>query len=531
MLDYTIKIKQLIDELKAACAAGGLSGDGGEYKIVTQSFLYKFLNDKFVFEVQQKTGRSIDAISDGKDYELAQMRVGLNFKREYLIENLFKRQNEEHFYGTFNDTLKAIAHENAETLSIKTDEKAKILLFDNELFSIVQDESKRNNLARAVINKLVQAKIDFAALLNQGYDFFATIFEYMIADYNANGGGSYAEYYTPRSVARLMAEILVENQDLRSIKILDPSAGSGTLLMSIAHKIGVEKCSIYSQDISQKSSKLLQLNLLLNNLGHSMNNVVQGNTITHPVYGMKSSDKFDFIVSNPPFNLDFSEYRDSVANNPAYSERFFAGVPSIPNKKKESMSIYLLFIQHLLYALKPNGKGAIVVPTGFITAQSSIEKTIRQKLIKNNWLKGVVSMPSNIFANTGTQVSVVFIDKSPTEQRPVFIDASKLGTQIKDGKNQRTLLSSDDEQKIINAFFNSDEEDFSIRPSIDEIAAKNYSFAAGQYFDIKIEHIPINQDEFNQKMADYKQELKQLFNQSQQLEQEILNNLEKVFLA
>ncbi|MBO7555608.1 MAG: N-6 DNA methylase, partial [Neisseriaceae bacterium] len=330
--------------------------------------------------------------------------------------------------------------------------------------------------------------------------------------------------------ARLMAEILVENNELRRIKILDPSSGSGTLLMSIAHKIGVEKCSIYSQDISQKSSKLLQLNLLLNNLGHSMHNVVQGNTITHPVRGMKNDDKFDFIVSNPPFNLDFSDYRDSVADNPAYRERFFAGVPTIPNKKKESMSIYLLFIQHLLYALKSNGKGAIVVPTGFITAQSSIEKKIRQKLIENNWLKGVVSMPSNIFANTGTQVSVVFIDKSQAEQSPVLIDASKLGKQIKDGKNQRTLLSADDEQKIINAFYKTDEEDFSIRPSLDEIAAKNYSFAAGQYFDIKIEHIPISQDEFNQKMSDYKQELKQLFQHSQQLEQEIFKHLEKVFL-
>lgn len=528
MLDYTIKIKQLIDELKAACAAGGLSGDGGEYKIVTQSFLYKFLNDKFLFEAQQAGYSNIDTLTD-EQYDILKCELSFNFPREYRIEALYTRQNEADFYKTFNNVLKTIAEKNSDIFSIQTDEQTKVRLFDDELFSIVADESKRNQLARAVINKLSIQKIDFQAAFNQGYDFFATIFEYMIADYNANGGGKYAEYYTPRSVARIMAEILVGDKEYKGVKILDPSAGSGTLLMSIAHKIGINRCNIYSQDISQKSSKLLQLNLLLNDLSGSIHNVVQGNTITHPVYGI--NDKFDFIVSNPPFNLDFSEYRDSVADNPAYCERFFAGVPNIPNKKKESMSIYLLFVQHLIYALKNTGKGAIVVPTGFITAQSGIEKTIRQKLIENNWLHGVVSMPANIFANTGTQVSVVFIDKSPETKRPVFIDASKLGTQIKDGKNQRTVLSAAEEAQIVKAFLCHDNiEDFSIHPSEEEIAAKNYSFSAGQYFDIKIEHIPISQSEFNQKMSDYQQELSQLFAQSNALEKEIFTNLEKVFL-
>ena len=402
------------------------------------------------------------------------------------------------------------------------------MLFDKELFSpsIIPDESKRNELARSVINKLLEIKIDFSILLNQGYDFFATIFEYMIKDYNSNSGGNYAEYYTPRSVAKLMAEILVDKEDLKSIKILDPSAGSGTLLMSIANKIGVDRCSIYSQDITPKSTELLRLNLILNNLEHSIANVVQGNTITNPAYGIK--EKFDFIVSNPPFKLDFSEYRDSI-DTEANKDRFFAGVPNIPKTKKEGMSIYLLFIQHLLFSLKDNGKGAIVVPTGFITAQKGIEPEIRKKLIERNWLKGVVSLPPKIFANTGTQVSVIFIDKSGVKN-PIFIDASNLGKTEKVGKNERTILLSDDEEKIINAFKNPDEEDFSIRPKKEEIISKNYSFAAGQYFDIKIEYIDISQEEFTQKIENYQNELKTLFEKSNELEKEIFNNLNKVIL-
>jgi type I restriction enzyme M protein len=76
------------------------------------------------------------------------------------------------------------------------------------------------------------------------------------------------------------------------------------------------------------------------------------------------------------------------------------------------MEIYLCFIQHLLYSLNDNGKAAIVVPTGFITSKTGIAKKIIQHIVDNGWCGGVVSMPSNIFANTGTNVSVVIIDKS-----------------------------------------------------------------------------------------------------------------------
>lgn len=117
----------------------------------------------------------------------------------------------------------------------------------------------------------------------------------------------------------------------------------------------------------------------------------------------------------------------------------------MPNKKKESMAIYLLFIQNVLWCLKETGKAAIVCPTGFLTAQSGIEKKIREQLIDKNWLQGVVSMPSNIFANTGTNVSVLFIDKTRGDgDKVILIDASKLGEKRKEGKNQRTVLHGDE---------------------------------------------------------------------------------------
>jgi type I restriction enzyme M protein len=171
----------------------------------------------------------------------------------------------------------------------------------------------------------------------------------------------------------------------KNVTCYDPSAGSGTLLMNLAHKIGEENCTIYSEDISQKSSNMLRLNLILNNLTPSIPNIIKTNTILNPFYLDK---KFDYIVSNPPFKLDFSDFRDDLEND-INKKRFFAGIPNIPKTKKESMAIYLLFIQHIMYSLDTKGKAAIVVPTGFITAQSGIERKIREALIERNWLRGV----------------------------------------------------------------------------------------------------------------------------------------------
>ena len=537
------KIKDLIDGLKGICNAYGLSGDGNEYKIISQSFLYKFLNDKFIHDVcevepELKNANNLQDSLFKKtedEYEILMAKLGggtAKLKPTQLISYLYAQQNVDDFYKNFNETLNDIAVQNSGTFSVHTASNKNVLLFDANLFNVITDEDKRDDAARAVINRLSENRFDFVEAFGHGFDFFSTIFEYLIKDYNTNGGGTYAEYYTPHSVARIIAKILVNNnENLLDQKVLDPSAGSGTLLMNIAHEIGTDRCSVYSQDISQKSSNLLRLNLILNNLAHSITNVVEGNTLTAPKHTDK---KFDFIVSNPPFGLRKNAYEDSyneIKNNAVWSERFFAGVPNLPKKDddKSKASVYLLFLQHVLWMLDKNGKAAIVVPTGFLTAPNKIEKSIREKLVNNKWLKGVVSMPSNIFANTGTNVSVIFIDKTRAEDHCILVDAAKLGTTIKDGKNQRTILDKSEEQRIIDTI-NSETvvNNFSIVVNYDEIRNKNLSFAAGQYFPIIIKYNEMPTSEFNKKIETYKNELETLSEQNKALESDIINSLSKV---
>ncbi|NCU40743.1 SAM-dependent DNA methyltransferase, partial [Candidatus Saccharibacteria bacterium] len=465
--DFSNKAKQLVDDIKGVCNNAGLGGDANEYKIVTQSFLYKFINDKFLFEVA-KINPSLTSYDDLKaigddNYAMLMTELGTSaahLKPEHLLEYLFKHQNDSNFAKVFDDTLNDIAVDNATVFSVHTAGNTEIRLFEEELIQdAVNDKSKHDETARLLINKLTNSKFNFDGLFAAGFDFFSTLFEYMIKDYNKDGGGKYAEYYTPHSIAKIMAEILVGDSSPANVTAYDPAAGSGTLLMNIAHKIGQDKCTIYSQDMSQKSSNLLRLNLILNNLSHSIDHIVQGNTITEPKH---ITQKFDYVVSNPPFKLDFSDDHERIASLPNVNDRFFAGLPNIPAKDKDKMAIYLLFIQHIMHSLTDTGRAAVVVPTGFITAQSGIEKAIRTKLVDNKWLKGVVSMPSNIFATTGTNVSVLFIDKANTG-KVVLVDASKLGKKVKEGKNQKTVLSKEEEQKIIDAFSATEAiEDFSV---------------------------------------------------------------------
>lgn len=534
-LEFEKKTKALIDDLKSVCANYGLGNDGNEFKIITQVFLYKFLNDKFIYEVRQldkkleKAENLVEVLKGYKkgDYEMLLLQLNENTARlqtSQFITTLFDNQNNPKFAELFDDTLLNIAKENINLFSVLTEGGGKIVLFEN-ISKYVTD--KRDEFCKAIINKLIG--FSFENIFNEKFDFYATIFEYLIKDYNTNSGGKYAEYFTPHAVAKIMASCLV-TKGTKNVTCYDPSAGSGTLLMNLAHAIGEDKCTIYSQDISQKSSNLLRLNLILNNLVHSIPNIVKGNTILEPYHKEANGrlKQFDFIVSNPPFKLDFSDYvadLDTKVNN----ERFFAGVPNVPKAKKEGMAIYPLFIQHIMYSLSSKGKAAIVVPTGFITAQSGIERKIREKLVEQKMLRGVISMPSNIFATTGTNVSILFIDNENKKGDIVLMDASKLGTTVKDGKNQKTLLSAEEEQRIINTFNKHEAvEDFTVVVSYEQIAEKNYSFSAGQYFDVKIEYTDITPEEFAAKMEGYKSNLDTLFAESKTLEKEIQKQLKSL---
>ena len=541
----TIKEKtiELIDALKATCKTYGMGNDGNEYKIITQVFLYKFLNDKFGYEVKNAKSDIAKKIRDAEKWETAYAELSDTdrmllqsaispdvpmLEPYHLISNLWNQQGKGDFDTIFDSTMTDIAEQNADIFSTQTTANTKIPLFE-PLTQFVTDSAQRAPFARALVDKL--ANFSFEEAFVENYDFFSNIFEYLIKDYNTAGGGKYAEYYTPHAIATIIARLLVgDNSDLHSIECYDPSAGTGTLLMALSHQIGEDKCTIFAQDISQRSNKMLKLNLLLNGLVSSLDHAVQGDTLVAPYH--KSDDnqqlrQFDFVVSNPPFKMDFSDTREKIAAMPA---RFWAGVPKIKPKDKDKMEIYLCFLQHVLNSLKSTGKAAIVVPTGFITAKNGIENKILTKVVEEHWISGCISMPSNVFANTGTNVSVLFFDKSASAEKVILVDASKLGEEYKDANGlKKVRLSNDEIERVVTTFLNKEAvDDFSVAVTYDEIKEKGNSLSAGQYFDIKIDYVDITEEEFNQRMTGYKQTLTQQFEESHRLEAEIMKQLDSL---
>lgn len=546
--NVTLRTKRMIDDLKTICANKGLGGSPGEYKIITQVFLYKYISDKFLYEARraepslaevENIEAALIAMPDDQ-YEMMTMMLGgdtARLKKTHYISYLFNHQNDDTmkksdgspypFYELFDDTLVDIANYNLDIFSVQTGGEEKIRLFD-PISQYVIETSKKSDFCRAIINKLVD--FSFADVFEQKYDFFAQIFEYLIKDYNKDFG-KYAEYYTPHAIASIIARIMVQG-DVSNVTVYDPAAGSGTLVLALAHQIGEQNCTIFTQDISAKSNEFLRLNLILNNLVHSLGNVVHDDTLISPRHLNARKNglaKFDYIVSNPPFNMDFSDNQPELAGQ-KHKERFFAGVPNIPQKDKDGMAVYQLFVQHIIYSLATKGKAAIVVPTGFLTAGTGIPKKIREYMVKERMVRGVISMPSNIFANTGTNVSILFLDRENTDGKVVLMDASKLGTKEKlDGKNQRTVLSPEEIDRIINTFNAGEpDDDFCVAVTYTDIEGKKLSFSAGQYFDVKIEYVELSATEFAEKMASFTASLQDLFTQSHGLEQKIKDQIGRI---
>ena len=541
IFELEVKIKEIINQLKGLCSQNGLGNQADEERIITTVFLYKFINDKFMSNLNsfaRDLGTSVDEVLKNENdeldafYTMYSKDVALNYNE--TIEYLINKISDDNFYKIFDVALVSISNNKLnEFFCIESADGTRKPLF--EPISDVVDASARNNFSKAILSIISEEKFDFSSAFDRNFDFYSAIFEHLIKDYNT-ASGVYAEYFTPQTVSTIIAKILVgSSEKVQASEIYDPSAGSGSLVLHLAHELGedndVNRAIIYTQDISNKSTRFLRINLLLNRLSESLGNVIQGDTLLNPAHYMVENNplsglkKYDYITSNPPYRVDFSTTRNEIEDKWANTERFFAGIPKTPKTKKESMPIYTLFIQHILYSLKETGKAAIVLPSGFLTAATEIEYKIRKKLIDEKILKGVVSMPSNIFANTGTKVSVIFIDKSQKTEDVILIDASKLGSKAKDGKNQKTILTVEDIDKIVNTFINKDTiDDFSVKVTFNEIIKNEYNINAGRYFDVKFEDL-LTTEELNIKLQGLMSRLKTKFAESNKLQEEVMKQL------
>ena len=257
------KIKEMIDELKGLCSTNGLSNQASEEVVITSVFLYKFLNDKFMANLNkfsEETGMLIETILKNENSELNAFYdtypQDVAFKYEDTIECLINKSTDDNFYKLFDDALERISnYEQNEEFSVETADGGRKALFTRITENV--ESGKRNNFAKNIFGIISQDKFSFEAAFENNFDFYSTIFEYLIKDYNV-ASGIYAEYFTPQVISKTIAKILVNMSPVEDkiYEIYDPAAGSGSLVLHLANELGKgkfgDKAQVYTQDNSNK---------------------------------------------------------------------------------------------------------------------------------------------------------------------------------------------------------------------------------------------------------------------------------------
>ncbi len=294
--------------------------------------------------------------------------------------------------------------------------------------------------------------IDFKNNRASGDDIIGDAYEYFMMKFAQESGKSKGQFYTPSEVSRIIARLIgignIRQMPTKKWTLYDPAAGSGSLLIRAADEAPVDENSdsivtIFGQEKDHATAGLAKMNLILHQKGTG--EIKRGNTLVDPAFTDDFGElkKFDFIVMNPPFSD--KSWSDGIKTSEDKYKRFDGyGIP--PEKNGD----YAWFL-HVLKSLDSNGKAGIIMPHG-VLFRGNAEETIRIKVLEKRYIKGIVSLPANLFYGTGIPACIVIIDKENAETRDgiFLIDASR-GFK-KDGNKNR--LREQDIEKIVQTFTN-----------------------------------------------------------------------------
>lgn len=326
--------------------------------------------------------------------------------------------------------------------------------------------------------------LDMSANGMDGDDLLGDAYEYLMRHFATESGKSKGQFYTPAEVSRIMAKIIgIDENSTASVTVYDPTCGSGSLLLKAVGQAN-NTLSVYGQEKDVATASLAIMNMILHN--NETAEIRTGNTLSSPAFLDNGKLKtFDFAVANPPFSS--KNWTSGLTAQDDPYDRFAYGIP--PQKNGD-----YAFLLHLIKSLKPTGKGAIILPHG-VLFRGNAESSIRQELLKQGVIKGIIGLPANLFYGTGIPACIIVIDKEYAQiaqfddndngqivsGRPIFmIDASK--NFIKDGNKNR--LQERDIHKIVDTFVSQKTiAHYSRLVSLQEIANQDYNLNLPRYID------------------------------------------------
>lgn len=436
-----IKKNELYFSLWASCdeLRGGM--DASQYKdyVLTMLFM-KYVSDKY----------------KGDPYGMIVVPQGTSF------DDMIALKGDKEIGDKINKIISALAEEN--------DLKGVIDVAD------FNDEDKLGK-GKEMIDRLskligIFEGLDLSSNRAEGDDLLGDAYEYLMRHFATESGKSKGQFYTPSEVSRILSKVIGINSNTpQDATVYDPTCGSGSLLLKASDE-APRGLSIFGQEMDNATSALARMNMILHN--NATAKIWKGNTISDPQWKEANGQlkTFDFAVANPPF----SNKNWTSGINPQEDEfdRFNLGIP--PEKNGD-----YAFLLHIIKSLKSTGKGAVILPHG-VLFRGNAEARIRENLIKQGYIKGIIGLPANLFYGTGIPACIIVIDKEHAQTRDsiFMIDASK--GFIKDGNKNR--LRSQDIYKVVEVFTKQLELPlFSRKVALNEIAANDYNLNIPRYID------------------------------------------------
>jgi type I restriction enzyme M protein len=505
-------------------AADKLRGniDVSEYKNIVLGLLFlKYISDAFY-----KRREELDALTRDKKNE--DFYVADDKARAQILETKDFYKSAGVFYVPEKSRWEFLQTKTMQSdIGQVLDKAMDYIEEDNraELEGVLPKVYTRTTLDHAVIGELVNifSRISFNHDFDREKDILGRIYEYFLGQFASSEGKRGGEFFTPRSIVKLLVEILEPYENAR---VLDPACGSGGMFVTMGeylcnHKQDPSKLAINGQESNQTTLRLAKMNLAIRGLSGK---IELGNTYYQ--------DKFphlqaDFVIANPPFNAEWEPAK--LADN---DPRIILGTPP-------SGSANFMWVQHFAHHLAPNGNAGFVMPNGAL-AVSGKEGDLRQKLIEVDLVDVIVSCPSKLFYNVGLPVSLWFLSKNKGGDRfrkrsgeTLFIDARELFEQI---SRKQVVFNPEQIAKITNTVHawrgESDANEykdisgFCKSVTLEEIKKNGYVLTPGRY--VGLADIEDDGISFEEKMGKLSNELREEFTKGRELENEIEKNLREL---
>lgn len=436
-----IKKTELYSSLWASCdeLRGGM--DASQYKDYVLTLLFmKYVSDKY----------------KGDPYGMIVIPKGASF------DDMVALKGDKEIGDKINKIIRKLAEEN--------DLKSVIDVADfNDEDRLGKDKEMVDRLSKLIG---IFEGMDLTSNRADGDDLLGDAYEYLMRHFATESGKSKGQFYTPAEVSRILAKVIgIDASTPQDATVYDPTCGSGSLLLKASDE-APRGLSIFGQEMDNATSALARMNMILHN--NATAKIWKGNTLSDPQWkdGNGKLKTFDFAVANPPFsNKNWTSGLDPK-NDPF--DRFIWGTP--PEKNGD-----YTFLLHIIKSLKSTGKGAVILPHG-VLFRGNAEANIRENLIKQGYIKGIIGLPANLFYGTGIPACIIIIDKQHAHSRDsiFMIDASR--GFIKDGNKNR--LRSRDIHNIVDVFNQQREVPrYSRMVPLSEIAANDYNLNIPRYID------------------------------------------------